>query len=494
MHYKTYKDRGMKVVLVASVYSHQSYSRGIMPDVLQTQIDNNPGAKIFYLTNSNSFDVCYFNTEKKAEICYRCKTAVKNALKLIEGPFEHIKISDILAPEDLEKANEFFSEGETVKMDQVFEEFEVGAATLSTYFSRIRDLDLVDIHRYPFVKELAINALALYLAVKRFMADNKVEIVYNFNGRHGYVRAIMRAAHANKIDCFNLERTRMGGYVDLYKNVLPHSIKYKENLVNKYWNDSSLPEAEKINIGSSFYSRQRAGDSIVYPSYTNGMKEGEVPPEILNGNKNIVAFNSSEDEFASFGEEFENPLFRDQNEGLRYLAEIFGTRLKHYNFIIRMHPNLSGVKFAFVEKIRNLHQSYPNVFVVTPESQYDTYALMEIAEKVVSFGSTTGLEASFRRKPVILLGKCFYYYTNAAYVPKNKEELEFLLVNDLEPRPVEVALKFGFYFMNGGIKTKYYYEDRMGEGVYFKNQLIPFYSWHERIKAKIIQHTRNFRN
>src|SRR5690606_20416166 len=128
-------------ILVSSIYSHNSYSRGIMPDVLQTQIAEHPDASIYYLTNSHSFDICYFNIEKKPEICYLCKTGVKNTLKLVEGKFTHLKISDLVSNEDKELAAEFFRNKGAVDFSQVFEGFEVGEATLSTYISRTRDRD-----------------------------------------------------------------------------------------------------------------------------------------------------------------------------------------------------------------------------------------------------------------------------------------------------------------------------------------------------------------
>ena len=152
-----------------------------------------------------------------------------------------------------------------------------------------------------------------------------------------------------------------------------------------------------------------------------------------------------------------------------------------------MHPNLSGVTHDFINTIRDLHQEYPNIYVVAPESSVDSYTLMEHAQKVISFGSTTGLEAASRNIPVILLGKGIYYYSNVAYIPENKDGIENLLISELEPKPLQNALKFGFYFLKGGKKTKYYFEDNLGKGIFFKGERIHSYSILQRLKAKIIQ-------
>ena len=262
---------------------------------------------------------------------------------------------------------------------------------------------------------------------------------------------------------------------------------YKVNLVEQCWRESELPEAKKKEIGANFFHRQKTGESIIFPSFTKKMKKGEIPDYLVNGNKNIVLFNSSDDEFAALGEEYKNPFFKNQNEGLEYLTELFGKHLNNYNLIIRMHPNLAGVTHEFVNEIRELHRRYPNIYVETPESGTDTYALMEHAEKVISFGSTTGLEAAFKQIPVIMLGKGIYYFSNVAYIPDNKDEIKNFLVSDLKPKPLRNALKFGFYFLNGGQKTKYYFEGNEGKGIFFKGDRIHSYSFLQRIKAKIIQ-------
>lgn len=480
-------------ILVAAVFSIDSYSRGIMPDVLQNQIDENPAANIFYLSCFNSFEVCYFNPQKNPDVCYRCKTGVKNTLKLIAGNFTHLEINDVVDSEDRRIAEEFFQNKAQISFDQVYEDFEVGAATLSTYISVTRDRDLKNVDK-PFVKELAVNALTLYLGLQKWLETNDIEVVYNFNGRQDYVRAVMRAAISQNINCYNAERTRLKGHIDFYKNTFPHDHKSRFELVEEYWKHSSLKNEEKKEIGASFYEHQKSGESVVFPSYTGKMKKGKVPESILNDKKNIVVFNSSDDEIAAFGELFQNPYFKDQNEGIRFLANYIGENLTEHNLIIRMHPNLAGVHQSYVDEIRDLHQTFPNVFVIEPESTIDSYALMEDAEKVISFGSTTGLEANFMRKPVILLGIGFYYQANFAYKPADRSEIEALLSSHLEPLSLDDALKVGFYFQKGGIKTEYYYEEKMGEGVYFKGRRIHFYSIEQRLKAKLIQKAYEYFN
>ncbi|WP_034920714.1 hypothetical protein [Gillisia sp. CAL575] len=473
-------------ILIASIFSIDSYSRGIMPDVLQEQIANNPDANIYYLTCSNTFDVCYFNISKQPDICFRCKAGVSNTLSLIEGDFHSIKLSDLIINHDRELAQEFFQKNNKIDFDLNYENFEIGSSTLSTYISRSRDRDLLHVNQ-DYVHELASNALVTFLSVKRFIADKEIDLVYNFNGRQDYVRAILRAALANNIDCLNVERARLGGFVETYKNVLPHNIHNKWELVQECWDKSQLSQEEKLKIGSEFFERQKSGESIIFPSYTGEMKKGSLPKMIFNGNKNIVLFNSSDDEFAALGKEFDNPYYKDQLEALQVLTDFVGRSLSSHNLIIRMHPNLKGVTHEYATKILGLNKLYPNIFVISPESPADSYELIGIADKVISFGSTTGLEANYQGKPVILLGKGLYFYSIVAYVPKNISEIRVLLKKDLQPKPKDDTIKFGFYFLKGGKKTKYYFEDSSGEGIFFKKVRIHYYTFAQRFKSKLIQ-------
>lgn len=473
-------------ILVASVFSIDSYSRGIMPDVLQDKIDSNPDATIYYLSCSNTFDICYFNIHKEPDVCFRCKAGVSNTLKLIEGNFRSIKLSDLITDEDRRLVDEFLYNITRIDINLMYENFEIGAATLSSYISKTRDRDLLYVEQ-DFVKELAYNALTIYLGVKRFLNEENIDIVYNFNGRQDYVRAILKASIANNKDCINVERARLGGVIETYKNILPHNILNKWELVKECWQNSNLSEQEKIEIGSEFFERQRSGESIIYPSYTGGMEKGALPKSIFNGNKNIILFNSSDDEFAAFGKEYDNPYFKDQIEALQVITDHVGRKLPSYNLVIRMHPNLKGVKHEFVTKILDLNKSYPNVFVIAPESPTNSYELIGVADKVISFGSTTGLEANFQGKPVILLGKGLYYYSNVAYIPKDWSETQEFLRTNLEAKPTLDTIKFGFYFLTGGKKAKYYFEDNSGDGIFFKNVRVHYYTYAQRIKSKLIQ-------
>ena len=136
-----------------------------------------------------------------------------------------------------------------------------------------------------------------------------------------------------------------------------------------------------------------------------------------------------------------------------------------------MHPNLTGLVKEYLSPLYAIENKNLNILLIKPEDDIDTYQLMEASDTVISFGSTAGLEAAYWGKPVILLGKCFYFFSNIAYVPKSISEIPSLLEKNLKPLDHLNTLKFGYYFATGGSKTKYYLNNSNGD-IFFKKHFL----------------------
>ncbi|SDR69724.1 hypothetical protein [Gramella sp. MAR_2010_147] len=473
-------------ILVAQIIGYGSYGKGLMLEELQRLIKENPNDEIYYLTCSNTFNSCYFNPDSKPEICYLCKKGKANSLNLIEGKFQHLKIDDLLDQSDFKKANDFVSTITKVDFGLQYENFRVGESALSTYISKTRDRDL-ELVEDSFTQELILNGVAMYIALKRFCVENSMDVIYNFNGRHIYNRAVMDVGLAINKPLYNVEMPRIGGAIEHFKNKLPHSIKYKQKLFEEAWEDENLSTEDKVNIASEYFEKRRSGTRVNARSFTEEQDKNSLPEEVNYDRSTTVLYTSSDDEFAAIGDEFSNPYFKDQNEGIFYVAKLFNEKFPEQNLIVRIHPNFAGVKFEYAKKINSLKNTYKNVHLVEPESKVDSYALMDIAEKIITFGSSITTEATYWEKPVIMLGRSFFSGMGIAYEPDTIEDLESLIRNPLSPKPKQGSLKFGYYLMNGGMKAKYYNRDNRGE-TYFKGKKLYFYSKSQLITAKIIEY------
>jgi hypothetical protein len=442
--------------------------------------------KIYYLNCSNSFDTCYFNFDGKPDVCFSCRINANRSLELVNGDYISLKFHDILTPDDFNQANAFFKDNAAVDFETKYDNFEIGEALLSVYISNTRNRDVDLANKSNYITKAKINSLALYFAIKRFLKQNNIDKVVSFNGRQDYKRAILRASETLGIDCFNYERTRPGGYLEIFKNALPHNIVAKNEWIDKAWNDPQFSQDEKMEIGSQFYLGKKAGKAIVDKSYVATQQKGLLPEGIKSDLKNIILFTSSDDEFAAVGKEYKNPFFFDQLDGIKYIVDVVGKQLPELNLIIRMHPNLKGVKEVQATGILTLNKLYANVHVIPPESTVDSYALLDIADKVIVFGSSIGIESNYWRKPVILLAKCFYWFLDVAYIPKDKEDILNLLRSDLKPKEITGSIKYGFYALKGGVKAKYYDQKTPTSTPLFKGIKMNDYDFGTKILAKII--------
>lgn len=475
----------MKNIIVTQIIGYGSYGKGLMLEELQNLIYEFPDAEIYYLTCSNTFDACYFNPNSKPEICYLCKTGKKNSLNLIDGKFNHIIIDDLILEADRATSKKFVDDIQSVDFDLKYENYEVGASALSTYISKTRDRDLEMVEN-SFTKELIYNGVVLYSALKRFCNDQHIDAIYNFNGRHIYNRAAMDVGLALKIPMYNVELPRVGGAIEHFEGVLPHTIAYKQKLFNEAWEMPDISEEDKTKIASEYFENRRSGRKVNAMSFTEDQLKNNLPDDVDYSKGTVVLYTSSDDEFAAIGEEFANPYFEDQNEGIFYVSKLFNQKFPDKNLIIRIHPNFAGVNYDYAKKINELKGKYPNVYLVEPESKVDSYALMDIAEKIITFGSSITTEATYWNKPVIMLGRSFFSGMEIAYEPNQIEELEGHIRNNIPAKPNTGSLKFGYYLIRGGKKAKYYNRDNKGR-TYFKGKRLYFYTKRQLITSKVIE-------
>ena len=105
--------------------------------------------------------------------------------------------------------------------------------------------------------------------------------------------------------------------------------------------------------------------------------------------------------------------------------------------------------------------------VIAPESPISSYSLLDVADKVIVFGSTMGIEAAYWHKPVICLAHSFYLKLEVAYNPKTVEELwSYIDTKDLKDKYNDDILKFGYLFMSNDSFERFKYIDN---GVFYYN-------------------------
>lgn len=236
--------------------------------------------------------------------------------------------------------------------------------------------------------------------------------------------------------------------------------------MNELWDlETDLEKKEKI--AKSFFDNQRKGISLMEGSFLAYQKENEIPK--LDFEKEIITFfNSSIDEFASVaGWEDYIKLYEDEVDAIYDICNHFAGDLKK-QFVLRVHPNLKFLKNTQnknIEKLRELN----NLLIIEPQDSVSSYSLLEVSSKVITFGSTVGVEACYFGKPVIVLGLSLYKYLDVAYEPSSKSELYQLIdSSSLLEKPKENTYKYGYWRLLFG--NDFIHRDK---GVYFEKDFIP---------------------
>ncbi|EHQ01400.1 capsule polysaccharide biosynthesis protein [Gillisia limnaea] len=469
-------------VLIFSSFHQSSHFLGLNLEVLQKNID--AGNSVSFIDCYGSFDSCGFNPFKLKYMCEICKFRENKGLNLIDGNYNRKSLSQIITEEDHVTAQKFIDSLSYLDKEILFENFSVGEAVSSSYISKTREREFKSKEDQKLLKELAYNSILNYLSIRRFINTNSIDKIFVLNGRWEYYRAALAAGRAENIEVEVFENFRSGGYAEIFGNFLPHDILNKKKLIDNEW-DNNNDIKEKRRVSDEFFIKRKEGIVVSDKAYTLDQTQGKLPKLYDPNKKTFVLYNSSDDEFAAVGKQFDNPFFRDQLEGILYLVKYFETK-NNYQLIIRMHPNLKGLIKDFLIPLYELEGKYESIILIKPEDDVDTYELMNVADTVISFGSTAGLEASYWGKPVILLGKCFYYYSDVAYVPNSIDEIPNLIESNLAPLEKDNSRKFGYYILRGGTKTKYYY-NTPDKKTYFKNVLLNKLPLYFTFKYKLLK-------
>ena len=96
---------------------------------------------------------------------------------------------------------------------------------------------------------------------------------------------------------------------------------------------------------------------------------------------------------------------------------------------------------------------------------------MRVADTVVTFGSTIGMEAVFWGKPSVLLAPSFYNQFRGPLQATDHEHAVELLAQDLMPATDHEALIYGYWCNTNGIPFKYFESNGLFSGT-FKGEVV----------------------
>jgi hypothetical protein len=399
---------------------------------------------------------CDTNIEHDPGRCALCIQSRNMGLSLLEGKtWKEEAFVRYLLPKHREEIAKLQLDFLSMKdvLEYAIENFDIGTAVISSIIGQFLVATIDPNEHRDRIRRFMLAALSIYRATQTYLAQKKPDKVYIFNGRMSNVRAVLRACEQQNIPFTIHESGHDENTFSLFDNNMPHSIKFITQCIEKAWNEA--PETKKRNeIANSWFRRRAGGVAVNGYSFVQGQIQGTLPTGWDSTKRNIVIFTSSDYEFIAVGKEWDHHIYKDQIDGLRKIIGAIGHFKDTMHIFIRIHPNHTGLPEE-LNALLALQSDY--VSVIPPKEKVSSYTLMQQAEKVITFGSTAGIESAFWGKPSILGGRALYQNLGSVYTPQTHEELMTLVMNqELSALPQEGALKYAHFYCTYGQPFQYY--------------------------------------
>ena len=384
--------------------------------------------------------------------CLECNSKRRSGIKMVPGLQYYspeLKAVSVKIPT--------FESSDHVKAFS-YKGVDLGSAALSSYISWHREPSLpVSILQGELTRAIAAGA-SLIDTLEQILDSEDISRAYLFNGRILFYRPLLRLLQNRGIPFHVHERAGSMQRYSLTPNTFPHDLGVRKKMYVEMTSRMGAADAEQ---GARWFEARRAGAPQAWPSFIKGQMKGALPPE-CHGRRIISIFVSSQDEFESVPG-WENVIYKNQNEGIQRILEDIPA---YFLVVIRVHPNLKGLQNSQTIPL-NRFGAHPKCLLVRAEEPIDSYALMEASEKVVTFGSTVGIEATFWGATSILAGgRSLYEDLNVTYNPQTHEELIQLLTAELKPKPRENTLAYGLMELNWGVPYKWFKADGFFSGFF----------------------------
>lgn len=432
------------------------------------QLHQDQGDEVHFIGCDADLISCDINMEHDVVHCWKCISRKKRGLKLLDQVPRIMPVINLTGADKL-SINQYLQGSTDIKniKDLVIDGFDIGYGILSSLISFRRDPSPDYAGNREIIEGLLISSLAIFMSMRNYLKQERYDQVYIYNGRYAPMRAAMRACELEEVKFFNFERGSTLTRYTLFENTLPHDIEYTFNEIIRAWNSAVDPE-QKRHVGAQFYHEREQGVFQNWHSFIKQQRSGLLPEGWEDDKINVTIFVSSEDEFEAIGKAWKNPLYQDQLDGITRIMESFEDG-KEVILNIRVHPNLSGVRNRQTEFFHHLNKE--KVRVILPDDPVSSYALLKKSSKVITFGSTMGIEAAFWGIPSILAGQSFYRDLGVTYNPETHQELVEMVKRDLEPKDKLGAFQYGYYMKTFGIEFKYYKPERLYYGKFMNTYI-----------------------
>jgi len=426
---------------------------------------------------------CDQNPDVDTAVCISCQWAFRKGIRLLSGQVEtraFCSMSPALSEGIKQLGLHHASRDELVSLR--VDNFDIGWAALSSLISRFRDPCPDFTSHAELLARILVSALVSYRSALNHLESFRPDRVYLFNGRFANQRAVVRACEKLGISYATHDRGSDLSRYALSENTLPHDPVRRAESIRRHWK-SRAEDPDRDRMASQFFLDRREGVMKNWYSFLGKQDLDRLPDGWDPGKINVAIYSSSEDEFAAIGEAPRLCFAENQADALRAIVdELKQSRATGFHIYHRMHPNLMSVDNAYTRGFRAIRA--PFMSVLPSDSPVSSYALLTAADKVVTFGSTVGVEATYWGKPSILCGRSYYESLDVAYIAHTPAEVvRLMLFPSLIPKNKTGALMYGLFSSTAGIPYSHYESSGVKSGAFKGEKLLesyPYTFWRPR--------------
>jgi len=348
----------------------------------------------------------------------------------------------------------------------------IGVASASSLVSVTRNSRVRPSEHRELCLDIISSFQAAYHFILRILSRSSFDLLIMHNGRFAWARGAHMAAMQLGVPTYFHDQGSTFRKFGLFSFAPFERLSVQKNILDTWWAVSSVPEARALS--RSFFEQRRQGVDQAWYSFTKEQSDHGVN-ELLEKAKNlsssgkvIVYFSSSDDEFVSVGNAYSMSSFdwKSQAEALSMLIKL--ADVSGHSVIIRVHPNVDSASKDEIEIWNSLSfvSDLKNVIIVPSHSKVSSYALLDNADLVATFGSTMGIESVYWGKPTVLLGNSVYDSIGATV--NQVKSLNTLATFIADPQCWSVtdnsADPYGYYMSTFGVDYLYYHarSPRMG--------------------------------
>lgn len=428
------------------------------------------GDDVVVVTCRGALASCMANPYHRRIDCVACRSKCRKGFKVIDQSADSI-VHVTESPPDLELPA--FTDIEELRAFELGG-CQVGIYAASSLVSILRDShpDLYQ-HR-ELTRQLILSTQQIANTARQLILEHEPDLVYVFNGRFASTGPILAMCEQSGIPYRTHDASYSEGRYRIMEAGTVHDLERLKRQMVKCWENGRANDPRHIQRAKEFYEDRRFGGNAAGPRHLqfSADQEQDLLPDSLEAGY-VLILNSSEDEFASLTQ-YANPVYSNQIVGLDAILNDPG--LQAERFVIRVHPNLAGLNNYQMKHIDRLAEK-SNLHIVRPEEPFDTYALLNSAKLVITFGSTTGIEAVYWGVPSVLIGRSLFEDLGPAR-PKTHQEVVECIRTPPPPAEIEGALVYAYFLRTGGEFFDHFIQRGFSSGEMNGKKVRAHWLWH----------------